>query len=221
MLTPKMLACLPCFAEKKPTVHLVHGLFIERDDLRKIYNFARLFRKAGFPSRVHPYGRVVIRNARDANRCAVKRLFSRVERTGGENPINVGDVLVAFSNGALVVRDFAVLLTKSRPDVTFSLVVLINPALPSAQVLPPNVERVHLYHTPTDGVLRFAPYLPGFGWGDQGRVGLTVPDPRYTQYDLSKEPARLRRHQDPLQSASGRIHFWPQVVVHVWEELCQ
>ncbi len=104
--------------------------------------------------------------------------------------IGVGDIIVAHSNGAVITK---LLLEKGAK---LSGVVLLDPALDRDTAMPKVVDWVHVYHSPSDMWVWIAKWIPNHPWGDQGMVGFTGSDSRYTNISTQKRMLSFTDHSD-------------------------
>jgi len=107
--------------------------------------------------------------------------------------------VIAFghSNGC------AILQAASLFGANFDQLVFINPALNRRAKIGQNVKYIHVWHSPSDTVVKLAKYIPNHKWGSMGAVGYQGEDSRFFNYD--KEDSKLWTGPEG-ESYSSRSH---------------
>lgn len=88
------------------------------------------------------------------------------------------NIAIGHSNGC------AILLEAARMGAPFRQMVFLNPALDADINLPIQVDKLHVFHNPTDKAVWLADRLLFHKWGDMGRDGYKGADARVKNYDL-------------------------------------
>lgn len=155
------------------TVHSVHGAYnflgggvVSTDRLRPF------FESAGYGFIEHDYGFFGLFMAGFLNEREAIRLTKKV---------HPGDIGVGHSNGC------DILLRAARMGAPFSQLVLINPALDAETEFPPEIDYVHVWHSPSDRPVQIAKLLPWHHWGSMGAVGYTGINPKIVNYDKEND----------------------------------
>lgn len=119
-----------------------------------------------------------------------------------------GDIAVGHSNGCLIIQKASLI------GAPFSQIVFLAPALDTDAAVGLQVERIHVWHTPTDLAVRVGGFFPKHPWGAMGAEGYNGSDPRFTNYDRSSYRYRIRSftHLDFLYQSSKLSYFGPLIV---------
>jgi len=150
-------------------VILLHGFNVSDEGERTVGRLQPYFEQAGYVVRRPRYGWLGLLGVRVLNKRFARLLADLAEP---------GDVVVGHSNGCAIAVEAADL------GAPFSQLVLINPALDSDRVFAPQIQRVHIWYSPSDTPVAFARLLPWHAWGDMGAVGYRGPyDPRVSSYN--------------------------------------
>lgn len=118
-------------------------------------------------------------------------------------------LVVGHSNGCTLADAVA-----RRPGFEAAGFIYINPALRKDRPLPPGVRFLHVWHSPSDLVVRAARRLPfARNWGAMGAEGYQgPPDPRVTNFDKERGyPVKSEGHSDVF-SYDKRAAFGPLIV---------
>lgn len=184
----------------KGRVILLHGFNVRDEGERTVGKLAPYFEAAGFAVKRPRYGWLGLLGVR-----ALNGKFARLIADLSEP----GDILVGHSNGCAIGVEAADL------GATFTQLVLINPALDSDRRFPAQIERVHVWHSPSDGPVFAAKFLPWHAWGDMGAVGYRgIYDPRVTSYNKENGyPVSSSEHSDVF--APGKLEFFAPLIVAV------
>lgn len=160
---------------------MIHGINVGNPE-KSIGRLRPCFLEAGFKNVItEDYGFLPFGLAWARNNGIAEKMLPRI----GE-----GDIIVAHSNGAVITK---LLLEKGAK---LSGVVLLDPALDRDTAMPAGVDWVHVYHAPGDMWVWIAKWIPNHPWGDQGMVGFTGSDPRYTNFSSGKKIPSLFVHSD-------------------------
>ncbi len=117
-----------------------------------------------------------------------------------------GDVGIGHSNGC------AILHLSTLVGAQFSKLIYINPALDKDAAPGPAVERLDVWHSPSDIPVRISSYLWGHEWGKMGAVGYTGDDPRVTNFDKENDFALSScGHSDVFET--GMINYFGPLIV--------
>lgn len=125
--------------------------------------------------------------------------------TGETHLIGVG-----HSNGCPILR------LSSWLGAPFTQLVFINPALNTKGKktrVGKTVERVHVWHSPSDRAVRVARWIPFHTWGMMGAVGYKGDDPvYYPNYDKQNDfEVSSNEHSDVFDAGEKRDFFGPLI----------
>lgn len=118
-------------------------------------------------------------------------------------------LLVGHSNGCAVID-----AASRRPGFKAAGFIYINPALRRDRTLAPGVDFLHVWHSPSDWVVRIARRLPfARNWGAMGAHGYQgVPDPRIENFNKEVGyPVSSSGHSDVF-AYDKRPTFGPIIV---------
>lgn len=180
-------------------VILLHGFNVRDEGIATVGRLAPYFEAAGFRVKRPRYGwTFLLFGVRYMNPRAARMIADMAEP---------GDVVVGHSNGC------AIAVGAAEQGAPFSQLVLINPALDSDHKFPSQLERIHVWHSPSDAPVRWAKWLPWHTWGDMGAVGYRGPfDPRVTCYNKQNGfPVSSSGHSDIF--ASGKLEYFAPLIV--------
>lgn len=180
----------------KPRIIIVHGIHTTAEGAVWMdYLGDQLFR-AGFCSHKFNYGYAAAFTARWRNAARAERLAKFIQP---------GDVILSHSNGGTLTYMAAKL------GAPMGGAIMVNPALDSSRVLASQVPWINLYVNRGDKAVDLSATLIGNLWGDQGRVGLTVADPRYKIIFTDLGTPRIWGHSAILHSKN--LAAWtPQII---------
>jgi hypothetical protein len=166
----------------KPLVHLVHGFNVHDGGKETIGKLKDFFIADGYFANMVNYGWIGLGGVAIKNPKIARTLVDIV----GE-----GDIGVGHSNGCAILHQAAC------EGAKFKKLVFINPALDVSRVVPPHVEEIHVWHSPSDGpvrtwsqVERFLPFIQTFfnhPWGEMGAKGYVGEDPRYKNFNKESD----------------------------------
>jgi hypothetical protein len=169
---PTLPAC-PCTPKVRGRVILIHGFNVSDEGEGTVGKLGPMFEAAGYTVKRPRYGWRGLLGVR-----ALNKTFSRMITDMSEP----GDIAVCHSNGAAIAAEAADL------GAPFSQLVLINPALDHDRRFPRQLDAIHVWHSPSDGPLKFARLLPWHSWGNMGAVGYRGPaDARVTNYNKQSD----------------------------------
>lgn len=180
---------------------LLHGFNVSDEGAHTVGRLAPYFEAAGFEVKRPRYGWCGLLGVRFMNRRFARLIADLAEP---------GDVVVGHSNGCAIAADAADI------GAPISQLVLINPALDADRRFAPQVQRVHVWHSPSDGPVTFAKFLPWHAWGDMGAVGYRGPfDPRVSSYNKENGyQVSSSAHSDVFEP--GKLEFFaPRIVAAV------
>lgn len=183
----------------KGRVILIHGFNVRDEGDRTVGALAPFLESAGFHVKRPRYGWRGLLGVRYLN-----ETFSQLIADLSEP----GDILIGHSNGCAIAVEAA---EKSTHE--FARLVLINPALDSDHLFPANIRRIDVWHSPSDGPVRFAKFLPWHSWGDMGAVGYRgLYDPRVRSYNKENGfKVSSDSHSDVFEP--GKIEFFGPLIV--------
>lgn len=185
------------------TVHLIHGFNVSDGGRGSVGRLSPWLHD----TRLHDYGWTFLLRLRGVNRDAVRRLALQAKD---------GDVLVAHSNGCLIV--WRLVHEMQARGKTPGAVVCIQPALRRDTRWPDNVP-VLCCHNPADWIVslgriwgRFAsvanPWRNRHGWGAAGRYGFTLGQANVTNLDTTSEHPQAKGHSGIFQSPALEHWAW-------------
>lgn len=155
-----------------PVVHLLHGIHTSSKS-RRLADLAPYVEQAsGLKVVYHEYGDIWAIQTRYKNPRIAAELLPQIAP---------GDVLVGHSNGNPI---WIRALMMGAPAQGM---VLLNAALRDDLPLPPQLKWAHIYYNDDDEAVPWAARLPKWLldplWGDMGRDGYRLNDPRVAQTD--------------------------------------
>ena len=104
----------------------------------------------------------------------------------------------------------------------FTQLVFINPALNTKGKktrIGSTVQRVHVWHSPSDKAVRVARWIPFHPWGRMGAVGYKGKDPRYVNFDKENDfDLSSSTHGDVFDNEKLEF-FGPRIVGKVSQEI--
>lgn len=154
------------------------------------------FRARGWQARKWTYGYAWAILTRWQNPDRAKTLASLVEP---------GDVLLGHSNGCCLIWLAAQLGAK------IGGAILLNPALDTNKVMPPQVKWVNLYTNRYDEAVKIARFFPAHPWGPQGRDGISVVDLRYHRVRTEDGIPSVHGHSDIL--SASKLPAWEKRII--------
>jgi pimeloyl-ACP methyl ester carboxylesterase len=179
-------------------VILLHGFNVRDDGDGTVGKLAPYFEGAGFRVKRPRYGWTFLLGVRYLNPRASRMIADLAEP---------GDIVVGHSNGC------AIAVGAAEHGAPFSAMVLINPALDSDYRFPRQLERIHIWHSPSDAPVSWARFLPWHAWGDMGAVGYRGPfDPRVTSFN-KENGYRISSHAHSDVFAPGKLEFFAPLIV--------
>lgn len=190
----------------KPRVILLHGFNVSDEGEKTVGQLAPYLERAGFPSvkRVR-YGWLGLLGVR-----ALNGRFARIIADLTEP----GDIVIGHSNGCAIAFEAA------RLGAPFGQMVLINPALDDDVQFPPQIGRIHVWHSPSDSPVFIAKFLPWHAWGDLGADGYRGRyDKRVTSYNKENGFEESSREHSDVFTPEKIKFFGPLIVQAVVDNL--
>lgn len=149
---------------KCATAHFIHGAF-DPNGSRFIDWLAPYFGERGYATNTKfDYGWTGIFSAFFLNDRWARLLTAQVRP---------GDIGVGHSNGC------AILARATDLGAPFRELLFLHPALDRGARIDPHVERITVFHAPSEIPTLLARFIPMHPWGDMGRVGYRGSDPRF------------------------------------------
>ena len=180
----------------RPTVHLIHGFNSWKSGQGTVDKLAPFFHDQGYNVVDHDYGWVFLLRLRFVNSRAVEQIQDQIDR---------GDIIVAFSNGALIA--WHLVEAGARP----SAVVCIQPALRRDTPWPVWLPVLCVYNSKDMAVSmgrawgRLASTWKRHGWGAAGRHGF-----------LQRGNISNMRTDVPPEPAEGHGGIWSTAPLLYW-----
>ena len=184
----------------KPIVHLVHGFNVSDGGKGSVGKLKDFFLAEGYFTNMVDYGWIGLGGVSYKNPSVSKKLMMVV---------NDGDIGVGHSNGCAILHDAACRGAK------FKTLVFINPALDVDLTVPLGVERIHVWHSPSDVPVRAwhkleqtLPFIQKWldhPWGEMGAKGYMGDDPRYINFN---------KETDFERSSDGHSDMFD------WDKIC-
>ena len=155
---------------KKPTIYLIHGFNVDDKGAGTVDRFAPYLEVEGFTVVSIDYGHTMLAGVRLCNNKLARTIANMAEP---------GSIIIGHSNGCSIIHRAV------RFGAKFSQCVYINPALNRHATIGEYDApfKMHVYHSPSDWVVKFARLLPFHLWGDMGAVGYKGDDRRYVSYN--------------------------------------
>ena len=189
-----------CFARR---VWLVHGFNVKDGGAGSIGKLAPYFEAAGYEVKHFRYGwtamlMILPFTSRFLNRRLGKMLAGI---------ISAGDDVAGHSNGGLIAK------LSGDYGAPVRNLIIINGAIDSKVKFAPQIERVHIWYSPSDRPVTIARILPRHPWGNMGAVGYQGPyDSRVTCYNKENGfPVSSRAHSDVF--SGERLDFFGPLIV--------
>lgn len=184
-----------CLAKR---VWLVHGFNVTDGGAGSVGKLAPYFTEAGYEVKRFRYGWKGLLGVRFSNGTFAQLLA---------DVISDGDAVVGHSNGGCIAKMAADL------GAPIGHLVLVNPALDSEVKFAPQIERIHIWHSPSDTPVTWAKVLPWHAWGDMGAIGYRGNyDPRVSSYNKENGfPVSSRAHSDVF--SGERLDFYGPLIV--------
>ncbi len=180
-------------------VILIHGFNVRDGGNATVGKLRPFFEQAGFSVMQPRYGWTFLLGV---------RLLDKRFATLVADLTEPGDVYVGHSNGCCIAQ------LAAEMGAPVSQMVYINPALDRDTFLPRHVGRLHVWHSPADGPVRFARWLPWHRWGDMGAVGYQGPhDTRVINYNKQEDYPQVSSiaHSDVFEH--GKLQFFAPKIV--------
>lgn len=181
----------------KPIAYLFHGFNVEdggADTSDKLIPYAEA---AGY--------KVIDIDTGFMQRIRVRLCNDRLARVVARL-VKPGSIAIGHSNGCALIH------LATMHGAPFSQVAYINPALDRDLAPGPQVEKFHVWHSPSDPWVKLAQFIPFTIWGDMGAVGYQGKDPRGINHN--KETGyncTSRDHSDVF--TDDRIRFFGPLIM--------
>ena len=192
----------------KPVALLVHGFNVSDGGARTTDKLRPYLETAGYHVAELDYNWTGLIGVRMCN----KRLAKVIARMTHLVPGKL--IAIGHSNGC------AILQAASMMGAKFDQLVFINPALNASAKVGEQVRYVHVWHSPSDTVVKIAKWLPFHKWGNMGAVGYTGTDPRFFNYNKEAErwrypdgtQAKSKKHSDVFKQPL--LGFYAGRIIH-------
>lgn len=186
--------------------HLFHGFNVSDGGSNTIDKLAPFFLLNNIPVMDHNYGWVGLLGLRRRNNKTTVRALPLIQ---------VGDVLVAHSNGCLIAWELV------EAGAPVSAVICIQPALRRDTIWREDVSVLCLYNK-RDWIVslgrmwgRFVsvanPFANRHGWGAAGRHGFTVEQHNVTNWDTDRGLYPARGHNGIFDTGPV-LHWGPEII---------
>lgn len=115
-------------------------------------------------------------------------------------------IAIGHSNGCAIING------ATWYGAQFSQCVYLNPALDPDTIVAPQVERVHVYHSPSDLPVKVAKFFYRHPWGEMGAEGFRGQDQRYVNYNVETGFAQSSKGHLGLFKKEIMKFFGPLIV---------
>ncbi len=189
----------------KKTAILIHGIHTKDEGEKTVNTLKPYFEEKGFNVIEFDYDWVSVLRVRLCNKNLARALASITKNAEGKV------VAVGHSNGCAIIHEAGCLGAK------FNEVVYINPALNKDTKLPLQINRAHVWHSPSDKIVKLSKWLINHSWGEMGSTGYVGKSERYLNYDKENDwqACSSNTHSDVFHP--GKIEFFgPKIVKNVF-----
>lgn len=159
-------------------VVLIHGFNIWDGGRATVGKLRPFFADLGVPYVMVSYGHFGLLDTRFKNLRIAEQVATAIAnaRRGNHQVIVVG-----HSNGCAIAH-----LAAQHYGARIDQAVYINPALEANIEIPESIRRLHVWHSPSDGPVKWAKWLPAANarpWGEMGATGYTGHDHRVLNFN--------------------------------------
>lgn len=174
---------MPSCPVKAPRVWLIHGFNVRDGGERTVGTLRPFLEGAGYEVKRFRYGWKGLLGVRFGND-NLARIIADI--------VDPGDHVIGHSNGACLAK------LAADHGAQFGHMVLINPALDADTTFAPSIRKISIWHSPSDGPVKFGALLPWHNWGDMGAIGYRGPyDPRVASFNKENGfPVSSSKHSD-------------------------
>lgn len=154
---------------------LVHGFNVSDGGENTVGRFRPYFIARGWDTITFQMGWMGLIQVYTQNHQHAKRL-AEAARNAHERGTEV--IALGHSNGCAVLH-----LATTEYDAPIQRMAYINPALEHHLAPAPQVERLDVWHSPSDRPVKWSRLMPFSLWGAMGAVGYTGDDPRVFNFN--------------------------------------
>lgn len=115
-------------------------------------------------------------------------------------------LVVGHSNGC------AIAALASQYGARFEKMLLINPALNRGIKFGDYPEEIHVWHSPSDWIVRVANFIPHSIWGDMGATGYVGWDTRVMNYDKENDFEMVSNSHSDVFEDDKLAYFAPRML---------
>ena len=183
---------------------LVHGFNVKDDGVGTVGRLQPYLTARGWDTIMFKMGWMDLLQVRLQNRKHAQRL---AETAKNAKLLGYEVIAIGHSNGCAVIN-----LATKLYDAPITRAAYLNPALDCDSTPGPQVERVDVWYSPHDWVVKLANKLPAHDWGNMGAVGYCGSDPRMKNYNKEMMEVYDQDHSEYLTQAEKLAYFGPLIV---------
>ncbi len=187
----------------QPKAWFVHGFNVRDYGRGTVDKLHPHFRAEGFDPEEFDYGWIGLLGVRFWNGMLARQLTTLAEHESSIfDPLPIG---IGHSNGC------ALLHLASHMGAPFRRLIYINPALDKDATPGKNVDRVDIWHSPSDVPVQLAKWIPGHAWGEMGATGYVGDDPRMRNHNKQSGFRLSSRSHSDVFSEPLLGYFGPKI----------